>query len=482
VIIDRLFEAERCWPDKAAVIRGDSILSYRDLADRVRTSAHALRAHGVNPGDRVVLEASSTPEFVAAYLATHLAGAIAVPVSPKVQPGLLPQVVEMTLPAVVVGHRSKGWGPLTYDAIARQAHGADHELPHPVGKADPADLLFTTGTTARPKGVLLSHGAIETAAGYISDFLRQGDEDVEVVPLPLYHSFGLGRLRCCIYRGSTLVLVEGPTVFADAIRAMRQFRATGFASVPSGLAIIFRSLGDVLGEFSTQLRYLEIGSAAMPLADKRRLMALLPSTRLCMHYGLTEASRSAFIEFHESREALDSIGRPSPGVTIEVLDAEGAPAAAGSEGRIAIRSGAVMSGYWQDEEATRKAFSGDYLLTGDLGHRDEQGLFYLTGRESEFINIGGEKVAPGEMEALLMQHPEVADCACIGIPDPSGISGEVVKAILVASPESGARPSNQALAKHLRRQIQPYKMPRVFEWVDAIPRSESGKVLRNRLR
>jgi long-chain acyl-CoA synthetase len=482
VILDRLFEAERSTPTKAAVIRRDAILSYRDLADWVRSSAGALQALGVGPGDRVVLEGSSTPEFVAAYLAVHLAGGVAVPVSPKAQAGFLAQVVEIASPAVTISHKADHWGPLTFEEMVRHSSCVDPaKAPRP-GDADPADLLFTTGTTGRPKGVLLSHGAIETAARYISEFLRQGSDDIEVVPLPLSHSFGLGRLRCCIYRGSTLVLVDGPTVFADAVRALRESRATGFSSVPSGFAILFKSHGDVLGEFSRQLRYVEIGSAPMPPAHKQRLMALLPETRICMHYGLTEASRSAFIEFHESPDRLDSVGRPSPGVTIEILDDDGIPVPVGATGRIAVRSGALMSGYWQDEHATRQAFSGDFLLTGDLGRRDAEGFVYLAGREQDMIDIGGRNVAPLEIETLLVQHPDVVDCACVGIPDPAGISGQVVKAYMVMRKQAPSRPSNQVLAKHLRGRIEPYKMPRVFEWVDAIPRSESGKVLRKALR
>ena len=482
MILDRLFEAERMTPAKTAVIHGDVALSYRELAQRVRRSAAALQDLGVRAGDRVVLDGSSSPEFVAAYLAVHMAGAIAVPVAQATRAGLLPRVIEIAAPSVVIGHETAGWGPVTYEMLAGGEAGSpevDFQRPR---ESDPADLIFTTGTTGRPKGVVLSHAAIETAAQYISEFLQQDPEDVEVVPLPLSHSFGLGRLRCCIYRGSTLVLVDGPTVFADAMRALREHRGTGFSSVPSGFAMIFQSHGDALAEFSRQLRYVEIGSSPMPLVHKQRLMTLLKQTRICMHYGLTEASRSAFIEFHESADRLDSVGRPAPGVSIEILDDSGRPLPVGAEGRIAVKSGALMTGYWQAEEETRKIFSGEFLLTGDVGRFDEDGFLYLTGRESDIINIGGRKVAPIEVEALLTEHPDVADCACVGIPDPAGISGQVIKALVVARAGIEARPGNQALARHLRGRIEPYKMPRVFEWVEAIPRSESGKVLRKALR
>lgn len=482
MIVDHLFAHERRAPGKAAIIRGDLTLSYAELAKRVRTSAGVLASLGVGHGDRVVLAAQSEPEFVSSYLAVHLVGGIAVPVSPHGRSSALARICDLASPVLLVGCRTEGWVSVNYDQVlAGVAAAAEQDHWERPGQEDSADLLFTTGTTADPKGVLLSHRAIETAAEYISAFLGQRGDDVEVLPLPLYHSFGLGRLRCCIYQGSSLVLVDGPTLFADAMRALRRFRGTGFSSVPSGFAVIFETLGDALGEFAGQLRYIEIGSSPMNHDHKLRLMALLPTTRICMHYGLTEASRSAFIEFHESRSRLDSVGRPSPGVEIAAVDHSGSIQPTGTEGQIAIRSNAVMTGYWNAEEATRRAYLDGWLLTGDRGHLDDEGYLYLTGRESDLINIGGRKVAPGEIENILREHPAIADCACIGIPDPAGISGSVIKAFLVARAPDDPQPANMVLAKHLRGRIEPYKMPRVFEWIDAIPRSESGKLLRKDL-
>jgi long-chain acyl-CoA synthetase len=482
LILDHLFGAERATPAKAAVIRDEVVLSYQALADRVRSSAAGMVAMGVRPGDRVALAAASTPEFVAAYLGVQLAGGVVVPVAPRALPELVGQICTLAEPTLVVGLPTSMGSTVSYgDLLAAPGTAVPATPPAGIGPESPADLLFTTGSTGRPKGVLLSHRAIETAARHISEFLGQNGDDVEVLPLPLAHSFGLGRVRCCLYRGSTLVLVEGTSVFADAMRAIRRHGATGYSSVPSGYSALFQSQGDVLGEFSGQLRYLEIGSAPMSLEHKQRLMRLLPDTRICMHYGLTEASRSAFIEFHESRDRLDSIGRPSPGVEIQIVDERGVPLPAGVEGQIAIRSDATMIGYWKAEDETRRCLVDGLLVSGDRGHCDADGYLYLSGRQMELINVGGRKVAPAEIEAILGQYPAIADCACVGMPDPAGITGQVVKALVVAR-DAAARPTNQDLARHLRGRIEPYKMPRAFEWVDAIPRSESGKILRKRLR
>jgi long-chain acyl-CoA synthetase len=261
---------------------------------------------------------------------------------------------------------------------------------------------------------------------------------------------------------------------------LTDWNATGFACVPSGFAVLFKTGGDKLGGFRKSLRYIEIGSAAMPLEHKRLLMSLLPETRICMHYGLTEASRSAFIEFHGAADRLDSIGKPSRGVQMRIVDANGGECATGQMGRMVIKSPAMMSGYWQDPEGTAQAFLGDYLITGDVGHRDADGFLYLDAREKELINVGGREVSPVEIEALLETHPAVAECACVGVPDPQGVTGMAVKAYLVARPGVEI-PKSTGLAKHLRGKIEPYKMPRAFEWIPQLPHTASGKLQRSLL-
>lgn len=468
---------------RPALVCGDHALSYAELAHGVSERAAFLAAQcGVGPGVHVVLLAESSVDFVASYLAVHSLGAVCVPLDTHTSPDRRAAILRRLEPRVVISRAALDTAPhagLRFEDVAAGASVPAPAIEVVTGQA--ADILFTTGTTSEAKGVILNHGALATACSHINQFIGTRTDAVEVLPLSLGHSFGLGRVRAVLSLGATLVLVPGGFVNSARItRALAEHRATGFASVPAGIAILLGE-GDVLGRFADQLEYIEIGSSAMPLEHKRRLMELLPDTRLCMHYGLTEASRSAFLEFHSDQDRLDSIGRPSAGVELRVVDEDGKAAPAGEAGPLEVRGGHLMSGYWQDPARTAGALHDGWLRTGDLGRAGADGYFYLEARTDDVINVGGRKVLPQEIEEVLAEHPAIAECACAGLPDPQGLSGEVIAAWLVPR-NSDARPPFSELAKLLRRRLEPYKTPRKFFWTDRIPRSAAGKVLRRQLR
>lgn len=370
------------------------------------------------------------------------------------------------------------WRQIRYDELAEG--GQDTlAVPGPDDLQQPADILFTTGTTGKSKGVVLSHQALAAACRHITAVVGTTAGDVELLPLPLSHSFGLGRMRSALSAGASLVLFDGVYDASSIVNALSEHRATGFSSVPAGIAILLEQQAAGLGRAAPHLRYLEIGSASMPVVHKMHLMALLPETRICMHYGLTEASRSAFLNFHDDHDKLESIGRPSPGVEMRIAREDATEAAAGTEGHLEVRGRHLMSGYWQDPEMTAATLRDGWLRTGDLGRVDDGGYFWLSARASDIINVGGRKVSPHELEAVLLRHPAIAECACVGIPDP--LSGQAVAAFLVACPGRRELPKLSELAKLLRENVEPYKVPRKFEWVDELPKSSSGKVLRHQL-
>jgi long-chain acyl-CoA synthetase len=262
---------------------------------------------------------------------------------------------------------------------------------------------------------------------------------------------------------------------------MQQWKATGFAVVPAGMAVLVRFGKDELAGFANQLKYMEFGSAPMPLATKQLLIEILPHTRVWMHYGLTEASRCTCIEFHDSRDFLDSIGKPTPNVEVRVVDEQRNDVAPGAPGEIIVKGGMVTAGYWKDPERTRKTLVDGWLHTGDLGHKDEHGYVYLHGRKGDMINVGGFNVSPVEVEEVLGTHPAILQGACIGIPDPSEVSGEVVKVFLVAK-NGETRPTRRELIDWLKPRLEPYKVPAAVEWVDSLPKTGSGKLQRGVLR
>lgn len=471
--------AER-QPERAALLGAEGPVSYRQLWDRCRQNAARLLEAGLRTGDRAVVAASSSAEFVSVYLAIHLCGAVAMPLDPGSPKPRVDYIVGVAKPKLAITSRRmdlQACRELSISKFVRPEEASRFDLPLP-SPDQPADILFTTGTTGLPKGVILSHGNLFHAARNINSFIGNTGADIEILPLPLSHSFGLGRLRCNLLAGGAIRLVPGFTFPKLITDALETDGASGLAVVPAGIALLLLQQGQKLGQCRRRLRYIEIGSAPMPVAHKRRLMELLPETRICMHYGLTEASRSTFIEFHTSSHKLDSIGQPTPNVEVRIATPAGHELPPGHSGAIWVRGRMVMQGYFDNPELTRRTLRDGWLDTGDWGHADTEGYLFLEGREKELINVGGRKVAPLEVERHLNAFPGVLDSACVAIPDPKGITGEAVKAFVVPDPAASATPDPGRLSAYLRIHLEAYKIPVVYETIDAIPKTTSGKIQR----
>ena len=467
-------------PDKTARVEGDNRVSYAQLVSRIVSCASYLQSLGLGQGDRILLSAQKELEFIYSYFAAHMMGVINVVVDSSAPRERLDYIISIVNPSVVFGvsHPDKACKCIPFDEISlSDCVDAPHDQPRLLA-VDVADVMFTTGTTGAPKGVCLSHDNIAGSADNTNGFIGTCPDDVEALALPLSHSFGLGRMRCALSAGATLVLVNNFANLKSFFSVLESEHVTGFGMVPAVWQYIKRFSGRRIAKFADQLRYIEFGSAAMPIEDKRLLMELFPTTRLCMHYGLTEASRALFCEFHANAVNLESIGRPvSPQVDVRVLGENGQFLDNGLDGEICVRGNMVCRTYFLPQD-NDDAFYGDWFRTGDWGHRDDQGNFYLTGRKKELINVGGEKVSPAAIEDAIMSLG-VADCACVSMRDPNGVLGEVPKAFLV----KGETPIEiDDIKSRLAQLLPPHEIPVEWEWIDHIPRTSSGKIQRLRLK
>ena len=446
---------------------------------KISVYADSLHQNGVRNRDRIVISASSTPEFVCAYLAIHLLGAITIPVDPASPPARFAHIADFSDPKAVITNKDLKcenvpiWSINDLNKADTSFRVEPQVLPGQI-----ADILFTSGTTGDPKGVVLTHANIYCAANNINTFIQNTAEDIEIVPLPLCHSFGLGRLRCNLLLGSTIVLIDGFSFPGRIFAALEKWKGTGLSVVPAAIAMILRMTRNKLGDYADQIRYIEIGSAPMKLSNKQKLLQLLPKTRVCMHYGLTEASRSTFIEFHSDHKKMEnSIGKPTPGVQVKIADINFEICPPGKLGNIFVKGGNVMKEYFRKTADTENTVRDGWLDTGDCGFYDEQGYFYLEAREKELINVGGRKVSPKEIENIITGLENIEDCACIGIPDPNEISGEVVKCYIV-SKKKDTQIDFHSLTDYLRDKIEPYKLPKFYEEIGALPKTSSGKIKR----
>lgn len=490
---------------RPALRDGADVWSYGQLLTAIARCSDDLRTAGVAPGDRVMLSGPNGPAIAVGYFAIHAVGGIAVPVAPETPVEGLLDVAAMCRPVLALTadvvqsvrvvqsdmHVSDGkpshldlpgtaclalatWAKLPEVA----ASPANLRMDCAPGQA--ADLLFTTGTTGRKKGVLLNHSNILAAAQNINTFIGARSDDLEVVPIPLSHSFGLGRLRCMALVGHCLALEPGMRNPAVLFKRIKALRATGLAMVPAGFALLRRFIKRHLADLAPHLRYIEIGSAPLAADDRAWLIEHLPNTRLCHHYGLTEASRAAFSELHRDAGRPGTVGTASPNVQIRAVAEDGQEVAAGEWGELQVRGGMVMAGYFEQPERTAQVLNNGWLSTGDTGAIDAGGYIRLQGRRSDVINVGGLKVAPEEVEARLQAYPGIEEAACTGVPDPAGVSGQRVAAFVVVT--HGAEPLDEtALVSFLRQTLEEFALPIRFVPIDALPRTASGKIMRHQL-
>lgn len=467
-------------PNRAAVITGDHSTTYAQLWHQVIVAAEWYIDKGVKLGDTVIISTDSRdPYYPAAYFGAHLARAVAVPTEFRASRDEIKQRMEF------VGSKLTMFGDrlLEFRAALQKSGGsilrdADSDFP---SLSELAEIMFTTGSTGRPKGVTLSHRNIAASTELIHKFVANRPDDKEVVTVPLTHSFGLGRLRSTILVGGTVVLVPGLTFPQLTIRALEDHQATGLSCVPSGVHLLMSQFEEKLAELADQLRFMEMGSAPMSVSDKNKLCTILPNTRLCMHYGLTEASRSTFLELHADRDHLESVGRPSPGVETRIVSQSKSRASIGERGFIQVRAETVMQGYWDDDTRTNGVLdrTTGWLNTGDLGYADANGYIHFAGRADDAINTGGENILPDDVEHYANEFNGVDECGCIGIPDPDGILGEVPLLFVVSG--STELDLNE-LSVFLHQRIGREAPNIIIKSIGRLPRSASGKLLRRELR
>ena len=459
-------------PDKIAIISGEVTVSYKQLWKKIKQAAAFFVSKNIKKGDRIIVSASKNIDFIYTYFGAHLCGIICVPIDPETNSVRLKRIVDCASPILIIGElrHKEGYEILPF-AEVKSDERIDLIFPQ---EHDLADLLFTTGTTGLPKGVVLSYLNQLSAAENINTFIGNGSDDIELLALPISHSFGLGRLRCVLAKGATLVLLGSFASMKKFYVEMERCKVTGFGMVPASWAYIVKMSGDKLSQYASQLRYIEIGSAFMPISEKKRLMKLLPDTRICMHYGLTEASRSTFLSFHEDKLRLDSVGKPSPNTEIEAFDESGNLLPVGTEGELCVKGRHVCSGYW---EVSKSLFETDfykgYFKTGDWGYIDQSGYVYLKSRKKEIINVGGKKVSPIEVEEALNTISGIRESACIGVQD--DVMGEVVKAFIVGSLTVD---DDENIKKKMMSLVENYKVPVFLEHIDDIPKTTSGKIQR----
>lgn len=468
-VLSKIVAYADSFPDKVAVFEKESPKTYAQLTQDIQSAAHRLHDHDVRAGDCVLISAVNSYAFICIYFAAHLVGAIAVNIAADVDDAYRQFVIDRTQPRLCI------------EDCAIFIQASEHKKAFSIAKVkedDIADLMFTSGATGEPKGVALTHRQLVAATEHIIRQVQNTSADVELLLMPLSHSFGMGRMRTTLYAGGTLVLGYPLQRLKGVFKAIEEHKVTGLGLVPSAWAFVVQMSKNRIARFASQLNYIEFGSAHLPVEDKKQLTEWFPQTRIVMHYGLTEVSRAVFTHLHT--DSHDSAGKLGRGAEVAIIRNSGELAPSGEEGEIALKAPWMMTEYYKNPNLTAGAFFEGYFRTGDLGKVEGDSLF-LTGRLKEIINVGGKKVSPYQVEDVLNKSEIVNESACVALPDKD--MGEVVQAFVVleTDPPLESREATERLrdiaAQHLPVHMRPHK----YSYVVSLPKTASGKIQRLKL-
>lgn len=494
MLAPRLLATARTRPDAIAIVDGERRIGYGAFAEQAQRFAGLLATLAVAPGERISIVLPNGIEAALACYGSWLAGCIAVPLNAQARGRELAAWLGHATPRVVVheadntevGAALAGIAPAPIRIATGPARPPQGTLAwQRVGEAAPvvlsadrvAAILYTSGTTGRPKGVTLTHANFAANVEAIVAYLALGADDSTVSALPFYYSYGASVLHTHLAVGGRMVL-ESNMVFPQlVVEAIERERVTGFSGVPSTFSLLLDRVPLVQHDLSS-LRYLTQAGGAMPAATVRRLRDAIPQARLFVMYGQTEATaRLAWLPPERLDDKPGSAGKAIAGVRIEVRGEAGHALPAGMPGEVWVRGGNVMAGYWRDPAATALVLHDGWLRTGDMGHLDTEGYLYLDGRRSDMIKTGAHRVHPLEIEEVLCELGGVREAAAVGIPDPT--LGQVIKAFLVVADAHAL--DADAVRAHCRAYLAPHKVPRRVEFVPSLPRTASGKVRRRQL-
>lgn len=498
-LLNRLIDLATVCPDKKAIIFKGEYLTYYELCRRIVGMAELMQKEGVQKGDRICFSAVSKPEMVAAYMAIQACGAIAVFLDKNGTPENMAAIYEEAGAKLMLTDKPmKEYAGKCRVSSLRELYGQAEER-WPEGnvnmdktlqeiKISPtenelAELLFTSGTTGKPKGVMLTYKAVYNILINTIEGIGIHEDDILLLPLPLNHSFALRVLRAVLYRGAAVVLQNGFTFAKEVENNVVNHGCNAMACVPASYEVMKGQMQGAFAQILGGMRFIEFSAGSLNIHQRKEISALLPGVEIYNTWGSSESGGAVFCDVREalkSPERAGTLGKPLDGkVQIKITDSDGNEMAsdASHPGRMALRGDMQMAGYWNNQEMTEKTLRDGWLMTGDMAYLDEDGYVFMLGRADDIINVGGEKVSPLEVENIAGQCEGVRECACIGVEDPDGIYGQIPVLFVAAD----SRYSEDGLRKFIASRTERYKIPQKFILVESIPRNHMQKIDRSRL-
>ena len=452
--------------------------TYKELHQLVLKVVQAFSDMSVTPGDAILVECTQNADFLVLDLACEWSGAVFVPFEQEMGEAQVKALHTETQAKYVIAKTVYNIdGYQNQQVLFDHAKTLQPQETEWKEKNSVAEILFTTGTTGKPKGIMISHRANIAIAENIKYGTQMHSQTVELIPLPLNHSHGLRTCYANFLNGSAVVILDGIRNIPVFFEMIEKHHVTALDLSPTLAKLLLKIARGGLVKCHSQIEYIEIGTAFLDDSVKQALKELFDTTRLYNFYGSTEAGRSCVLDFSLS-DSTGCVGYPSKNATFLVVDDNYKPIKSSLEnpGLLAVSGAMMMDGYFGSEELTKSVLKDGILYTSDLAYIDNDGKVYVLGRKDDVINYKGIKIAPEEIETAAMQSGEVLDCACIAIQDE--LRGQAPKLYVV----SGSNYDEKELSAFLHKTLGPEKAPLYIEVTDSIPRSANGKILRKKLR
>ncbi|WP_313428400.1 fatty acid--CoA ligase family protein [Siminovitchia terrae] len=496
---DSLLEAAMKNRENTAYYFMDKQTTYEELNVSVNKFASGLAKAGIGRGDHVALLLGNSPHFIISLYGIMRVGATAIPINPTYTPSeiayilkdgdvkavialdqMVPYIEKLRTAAPKIEHYiiCETGAQLTegMETFSEVLHSGDSDfIPVPVNSEETAVILYTSGTTGKPKGAMLSHGNLYSNARDIRDYLKMDSKDTVITTLPMFHVFSLTVvLNAPLISGSALIIVPKFSP-KEIFRVAQKYKATIFAGVPTMYNFLYQYPGSNPGDFSS-MRLCISGGASMPVALLKNFEEKFDVV-VSEGYGLSEASPVTCFNPLDRPRKPGSIGTSIFNVENKVMDEFGNELPIGEVGELAVRGPNVMKGYYNMPEETSETIREGWLYTGDLARMDEEGYFYIVDRKKDLVIVGGYNVYPREVEEVLYKHPGVLEAAVIGVPDAE--QGETVKAIIVPRDKQVDRAE---LHQFLAERLASYKLPKFIEFLEELPKNSTGKIMKRDLK
>lgn len=485
-IVEAVAEHAGYTPDAVCVIDSRAIrYTYAEFWEEILRYAGRMQNLKLGKGDCLCVECSQDADFLKVILACQLKGIIFIPMEHGIRRERMNQIVREIKPKILVMKdetECEGASCFTYEMLSHMAFSEVNVIMPEA--SDISEILYTTGTTGKSKGIVLTNANDVAVAENIIYGTGLSGDDVELIPLPLSHSHALRTCYANLLMGSAVVILDGVMNIKLLFQSLQDFGITALDLSPSAAKILLKLSKGRLTEYQDQIRFVELGTAFLDEEVKDSLRAILPKSALYNFYGSTESGRSCIFNFGKELERPGCIGKPAHNAKFVIMD-ENQHQIVSSEknmGLLAVAGSMNMMEYYNEPELTEQVFCGDYIVTNDLGYIDREGFVYVLGRADDVINYKGIKIPPDEIENIALKYsPHIRDCACVPMPDK--MSGQVPRLFIQLDEDL---PREQFDFKEYRSfltsHLEENRIPKTIEIIDSIPRTPNGKLQRKKLR